>query len=86
MRESQAGSVESCDCRITVRKQQGMTVEVKSIVYELYGDHIKNLILDTLERKNIKDIYVLCEDKGAVDFVIVSRLATALKRLENSNE
>lgn len=86
MRESQAGSVESSDCRITIRKQQGITVEVKSIVYELYGDQIKNLILDTLKRKNIKDVHVLCEDKGAVDFVIVSRLTTALKRLENSNE
>ena len=31
----------------------------------LYGEQIKTLILDTLKRKNISDVYVLkCEDKG----------------------
>lgn len=86
MRESHAGSVESNDCKVTVRKQKGITVEVTSIVYDLYGEQIKTLILDTLKRKNISDVYVKCEDKGAVNFVIIARLVTALERLENGNE
>jgi len=77
-----AGTLESNDCIITVLESDKLIIEVKSVVYDFFGKHIENLIKNILEELKIKNIKVICEDKGALDYTIKARLITAIKRLE----
>lgn len=81
-----AGSYESSDCLITVSKQEKLEIKIESIVFEQFGEQIKDVILETLTEHNIEHILVECFDKGALDYTIKSRLLTALKRAGEINE
>ncbi len=77
-----AGSYESSDCIITVSEHSETEIIIESIVFEQFGDQIKDVISTTLKEQGIKNILVECFDKGALDYTIKSRLLTALKRME----
>lgn len=79
---SVAGTTDSNDCQITIKENNGILVEVESIVKEFFGDHIENLIKEKLDELNITNVYISVIDKGAYDFTIISRLMTALTRME----
>ena len=81
MRIGVAGSLESNDALITVKDGEGISVTVKSIVYDFFHEQIEKVIYDTLSEKNIKNVTVICEDKGALDYTIRARLITALLRM-----
>ena len=76
-----AGSYESSDCIMTVSKSDTLEVSIESIVFEQFGDQIKEVILTTLQEENIHAIKVECFDKGAHDYTVKARLLTALKRM-----
>ena len=76
------GSLESNDCLITVEENETLEIVIESIVYDLFADQIKKVIKDTLNELNISHIKVFCNDKGALDYTIKSRLITAIKRME----
>ena len=76
-----AGTLESNDCLITVRKQKGRKIIIDSIVFEQFGKEIEEVITKVLNENNINDIFVNIVDKGALDYTIEARLKTALKRL-----
>lgn len=75
-----AGSVESCDCLVTLFKSDDLQIELKSDVLIQYGDQIKAVVLSVLNEHNITDIKVHIDDKGALDYTIKARLESALKR------
>ncbi|MFV0424952.1 MAG: citrate lyase acyl carrier protein [Bacilli bacterium] len=75
-----AGSVESCDCLVMLFKSEKTEIDLKSDVIIQYGDQIKSVIVQTLEKYNISNIKVSIEDKGALDYTIKARLESALKR------
>jgi citrate lyase subunit gamma (acyl carrier protein) len=77
-----AGTVESNDCLITVEESDELEIIIESIVMEFFGEQIKKVIVDTLAELKIKTIKVTCNDKGALDYTIKSRLVTAIKRME----
>ena len=81
-----AGSYESSDCIITVSKQEQLEIRIESIVFDQFGDQIKDVILGVLQQHRISSILVECFDKGALDFTIKARLETALKRMGEDNE
>ena len=81
-----AGSYESSDCLITVSTQEETEVRIESIVFDQFGDQIKDVILETLAEYNIENVLVECFDKGALDYTIKSRLLTALKRAGEIDE
>ncbi len=76
-----AGSYESSDCIMTVSKSDTLEIHIESIVFEQFGDQIKEVILNTLQECNIETIKVDCYDKGALDYTIKARLLTALQRM-----
>jgi citrate lyase subunit gamma (acyl carrier protein) len=78
-----AGSKESNDCLITVEPAKKTKIEVNSIVGPFFYQQIYNLVEKTLKEMNVSDVYVLIEDKGALDYTIKSRLITALERMKN---
>lgn len=73
--------MESNDCLVTVRKQEGLTIRIESVVYAQFGKRIRQVVEETLSARGIEDLYVLIEDKGALDYTIRARLYTALERL-----
>ena len=76
-----AGTIEKCDCLVTVSKGEGdIKINLSSKVLYQYGDSIKNTILQTLKKLNINDITVDVEDMGAFEYVIVARLEAAIYR------
>ena len=85
MKVGVAGSVESNDILITVQQSSELIIEITSIVDAFFHYQIEKVIRDTLEEFNIKNVKVVCQDKGALDYTIKARLVTALTRMENSN-
>ena len=76
-----AGTFESNDCLITVKRSDQLTIEIQSIVYAQFKDQIEKVIKDTLNELGIKTLFVSCNDKGALDYTIKARLLTAIKRM-----
>jgi citrate lyase subunit gamma (acyl carrier protein) len=76
-----AGSLESNDAMITVKESDTLKITVKSIVYDFFHSQIEEVIKSTLQEKNIENVEVTCEDKGALDYTIKARLLTAISRM-----
>ena len=76
-----AGTIEKCDCLLTVSKGDGdIKINLSSKVLYQYGDSIRNTILQTLKKLDVNDVTVDVEDMGAFEYVIVARLEAAIYR------
>ena len=76
-----AGTIDKCDCLVTVSKGEGdIKINLSSKVLYQYGDSIRNTILQTLKKLDINDVTVDVEDMGAFEYVIVARLEAAIYR------
>ena len=76
-----AGTIEKCDCLVTVSKGEGdIKINLSSKVLYQYGDSIRNTILQTLKKLDINDVTYDVEDMGAFEYVIVARLEAAIYR------
>lgn len=81
-----AGSLESSDCLITISDSNTLDIIIESVVFKQFGDDILEVITNTLKEHNIAKLKVLCQDKGALDYTIKSRLETAILRRGENNE
>jgi len=70
------------DCHVTIEPTEsgGINLEVTSRVDYLYADAIRSLVLDALDRLEVTDARVTVEDQGAVPFVMLARVETAVRR------
>ena len=76
-----AGTIEKCDCLVTVSKGEGdIKINLSSKVLYQYGDSIRNTILQTLKKLDVNDVTIDVEDMGAFEYVIVARLEAAIYR------
>ena len=76
-----AGTIEKCDCLVTVSKGEGdIKINLSSKVLYQYSDSIRNTILQTLKKLDVNDVTVDVEDMGAFEYVIVARLEAAIYR------
>ena len=76
-----AGTIEKCDCLVTVSKGEGdIKINLSSKVLYQYGDSIRNTILQTLKKLDVNDVTVDIKDMGAFEYVIVARLEAAIYR------
>ena len=66
---------------MTVSKSETTEVHIESIVFEQFGEQIKEVILDTLKECGVEQVKVECFDKGALDYTVKARLLTALHRM-----
>ena len=81
------GSNVKSDCWIGVNLTEsgGVKVELNSKVNVLYGDSIRQLIADMMAFFGIQNAEVEMVDAGAVPFVLMARIETAVRRLERSD-
>lgn len=75
------------DCEITLelKSEDGIIIDLTSKVKALYGESIKNLVVEVLEHFGVKNAYVRINDSGALPFVIAARLESAVKQLINTD-
>lgn len=74
------GNVESNDLMVIITPQDGLTVEVKSSIYEQFGTILEKIVKEELAEAGVTDALVQVQDKGAFDFTIRARMKTAIKR------
>ena len=79
-----AGSLESNDVLVTVKEAEGISLSIKSIVYDFFKTQIESVVRDTLSEMKIDNVSVELEDKGALDYTIKARLITAISRMEET--
>ena len=77
-----AGTTESSDILVTLRPNPtgGIVVDLKSDVMTTFGDAIEATIRQVLGEFDVTDAHVSAADKGALDFVIRSRMQCAICR------
>lgn len=81
IRQAMAGTLESSDIFVTVTPaEQGVTVEIQSVVKAQFGKSIEQSIRDVLEQFQVEGVVVSVSDRGALDCTIRARVETALRR------
>lgn len=76
-----AGTLESSDAMVTVEPlKNGIELELSSSVMNQYGRQIKAVVLETLDRLDVKNCKVTVVDKGALDCTIKARVECAVFR------
>jgi citrate lyase subunit beta / citryl-CoA lyase len=70
-----------CYFEIELKNSGGIKIDLKSKVDVMYGESIKKMILDMSIFFGLKDAKILCEDNGALPFVLAARFELAVKRL-----
>ncbi|AFH48858.1 Citrate lyase subunit beta [Ignavibacterium album JCM 16511] len=70
-----------CYIEIQLKESGGIKLELKSKVEVMYGESIRELIFEMCEYFNLKNAKIVCEDYGALPFVIAARFELAIKRL-----
>ncbi|HEP3822305.1 TPA: citrate lyase acyl carrier protein [Streptococcus pyogenes] len=77
-----AGSLESSDLMITVspNDEQTITITLDSSVEKQFGNHIRQLIHQTLVNLKVTTAKVEAVDKGALDCTIQARTIAAVHR------
>lgn len=77
-----SGTMESSDIHILIEpnEETGIEIKLSSPVMKQFGDQIRQVILDTLERMQVEDVIVTANDKGALDYAIVARVEAAAHR------
>ena len=83
-----AGTLESSDIQIIIEPNanNGIVVELESVLKTQFGDQIIEVITNTLNELGVKDAKIFANDKGAIDPVIISRVQTAVYRSAKSND
>lgn len=82
-----AGTLESSDAQITVEPgTDGIELTIESSVIHQFGRQIKAVVLETLERLDIKDAKVTVIDKGALDCTLKARVECAVYRSNDVTE
>jgi citrate lyase subunit beta / citryl-CoA lyase len=70
-----------CYFEVELKSTGGIKLDIKSKVESMYGESIKQMIIDMCKFFGLKDAKVLCEDNGALPFVFAARFELAIKRL-----
>lgn len=75
------GTLESNDIFLVLfPSENGIEIELESVVYKQFGEHIKMVITEKLKEMGIDSVTVKAQDKGALDYTIRARVEGAIKR------
>ena len=73
-----------CWCRIEFADNGGVRLDLRSKVESMYGDSIRELVKDVLAKLGVEHAAVELEDAGALPFVLMARVETAVRRLHET--
>lgn len=82
IKDSIAGTLESCDIQIMLLSNEdgGIEIELKSSVEKQFGRQIRKVIKETLEKLGVNNVKIIATDKGALDCTIRARVECAAYR------
>lgn len=80
VRDAVAGSLESSDVLVRVSPADDLDVHITSSVMGQYGDQIRAVVSQALEKLGVTSGLVMVDDKGALDFAIRARIQAAVIR------
>ena len=76
-----AGTLESSDAQVMVEPAaKGIELILESSVINQFGKQIRAVVLETLERLDVKDAKIKVVDKGALDCTLKARVECAVYR------
>lgn len=82
-----AGTLESSDAQITVEPgENGIELTIESSVINQFGRQIRKVVLETLDRLEVKNARVTVFDKGALDCTLKARVECAVYRSNDITE
>lgn len=82
-----AGTLESSDCQVTVESGEGrIDLVLESAVINQFGNQIRKVTMETLERLGVKNVKITIIDKGALDCTIKARIEGAVYRSQEQTE
>ena len=82
-----AGTVESSDALVSVEPGDGkIELTLTSSVMNQYGRQIRETVLETLERLDVKSVKINIVDKGALDCTLKARVECAVFRSSDTSE
>lgn len=73
-----------CYFEIELTKSGGIDLDIKSKVLSLYGDSIKEQVLEMCNYFGLKNAKILLEDSGALPFILAARFELAVRRLNKN--
>ncbi len=80
-----AGTLESSDAYVEIEpSENGITVEVASVVEKQFGAAIKTAVLAVLAEQGVTNAHLRIHDRGALDCVIRARVETAIARAKEA--
>ncbi len=81
VRAAVAGTDEKSDAIVTIEPaENGITLEVQSVVKNQFGAAIEASVREVLEELGVKNANVKVADRGALDCVLRARVETAVLR------
>ena len=69
-----------CYIEFELKESSGIKLNLKSKVESMYGDSIRELILNMCKFFNLKNAKIKVEDYGALPFTLAARFETAIKK------
>ena len=82
-----AGTLESSDCQVMVEAGDGrIELTLESAVINQFGNQIRKIVYETLERLGVKDVKITIVDKGALDCTLKARVEAAVYRSVQQTE
>jgi len=79
--------MESSDIFVEVSPgDQGLQIEVQSVVHHQYGEAIALAVREVLGQFQVENAVVRVNDRGALDCTIRARVETALRRAEGGQK
>lgn len=87
MKPAIAGTLESSDCQVTVEAGEGkVDLVLESMVMNQFGNQIRKVTLETLERLGVDNVKITIVDKGALDCTLKARIEGAVYRSQGQND
>lgn len=87
IRPAMAGTLESSDAQVTVEPGDGgIDFTLESAVINQFGNQIKKVVMETLERMEVDNVKISVVDKGALDCTLKARVEGAVYRSADQME
>lgn len=76
-----AGTMESSDAYVEIEpSEEGIQIQLESVVQAQFGDSIQAAVLDVLETEGVRSANLRIIDRGALECVIRARVEAAICR------
>ena len=75
-----------CYFELEIKSSGGIKLDIKSKVQSMYGESIKEMILDISKFFGLKDAKIYLEDNGALPFTLAARFELAVRRIYPENK